>query len=55
MYQYQGLRDIIFIMLYGGAAMLAVVACLYLLLRRSNVVLLASIHRWHYAVGQQPL
>lgn len=38
MYQYQGLRDIIFIMLYGGAAMLAVVACLYLLLRRSNVV-----------------
>ena len=36
MYEYRGLRDIIFISLYCGVAFLAVVACLYLLLRRGN-------------------
>ena len=36
MYEYQGLQDIYFIMLYGTAASLALVACLYLLLRRGN-------------------
>ena len=36
MYKYQGLQDIFFIMLYGAAASLALVACLYLLLRRGN-------------------
>ena len=32
MYEHEGLNDILFLMLYGGAALLAVVACLYLLL-----------------------
>ena len=36
MYEYRGLQDIIFISLYCGVAFLAVVACLYLLLRRGN-------------------
>ena len=36
MYEYQGLQDIFFIMLYGGAALSALIACLYLLFRRGN-------------------
>ena len=36
MYEYRGLQDIIFISLYCGVAFLAVVASLYLLLRRGN-------------------
>ena len=36
MYEHQGLQDIFYLMLYGGAAMLAVAACCYLLLRRGN-------------------
>ncbi|MBO7114381.1 MAG: AraC family transcriptional regulator [Bacteroidaceae bacterium] len=38
MYGRQGLEDIIFLMLYGGTAFLAVAAGLYLLLRRNNAV-----------------
>lgn len=37
MYDHQGLQDVFFMMLYGGAAMLAVVSCLYLLLTRGNM------------------
>lgn len=37
MYEQKGLDDILFLMLYGGAAMLAVVSCFYLLLTRSNM------------------
>ena len=37
MYEYRGLQDIFFVMLYGGATLLAVVACLYLLLTRGNM------------------
>ena len=37
MYEYRGLQDAYFIMLYGGVAFLALLACLYLLLRRGNV------------------
>ena len=36
MYEYRGLQDVFFIMLYGGAAFLALLACLYLLFRRGN-------------------
>ena len=36
MYEYRGLQDIFFIMLYGGAAFFALLACVYLLLRRGN-------------------
>ena len=36
MYEYQGLQDIFFIMLYGASAWFALVACVYLLLRRGN-------------------
>ena len=36
MYEYRGLQDIFFIMLYGGAALFALLACVYLLLRRGN-------------------
>ena len=36
MYEYQGLQDIFFIMLYGAAAFFALLACVYLLLRRGN-------------------
>ena len=39
MYEHQGLQDIFFIMLYGGAAMLAMVACCYLLMTRGNMFL----------------
>ena len=37
MYDHQGLQDVFFMMLYGGAAMLAVVSCLYLTLTRGNM------------------
>lgn len=36
MYEYRGLQDIFFIMLYGGAAFFALLACVYLLFRRGN-------------------
>ena len=36
MYEYRGLQDVIFLMLYGGVTLLALLACLYLLLRRGN-------------------
>ena len=38
MYEHEGLHDMFFIMLYGGVAMMAVLAGLYLLLRRSNAL-----------------
>lgn len=38
MYAPQSLQDILFLMLYGGAAMLAFVAGIYLWLRRSNAI-----------------
>lgn len=37
MYEHQGLQDIFFIMLYGGATLLAFVACCYLLLTHGNM------------------
>ena len=36
MYDYQGLQDVFFIMLYGIAGFFAMLACVYLLLRRGN-------------------
>ena len=36
MYEYRGLQDVIFLMLYGGVTLLALLACLYLLLRQGN-------------------
>ncbi|MBQ8657437.1 MAG: AraC family transcriptional regulator [Prevotella sp.] len=36
MYEYQGLQDIFFIMLYGAATFFALIACVYLLLRSGN-------------------
>ena len=36
MYEYLGLQDMFFMMLYGGAAFFALLACLYLLLRHGN-------------------
>ena len=36
MYEYLGLQDVFFLMLYGGAALVALVAAVYLLLRRGN-------------------
>ena len=36
MYDYRGLQDVFFIMLYGMAGFFALLACLYLLLRRGN-------------------
>jgi hypothetical protein len=64
MYEYRGLQDIIFISLYCGVAFLAVVACLYLLLRRGNAFVgddfktsrrlrLATFY-WEAAVGLVP-
>lgn len=38
MYGQESLQDLIFIMLYGGVAMLAVVAAFYLLFRRANAI-----------------
>ena len=38
MYGQQSLQDFIFLMLYGGVALLAVVAALYLLFRRANAI-----------------
>lgn len=36
MYEYQGLQDICFIMIYGSAMVFALISCIYLLFRRSN-------------------
>ena len=36
MYEYQGLQDVFFIMLYGMAGLFALLACIYLLFRRGN-------------------
>ena len=36
MYEYQGIGHMLYLMLYGGAAMLAVIACLFLLYRKGN-------------------
>ena len=36
MYEYQGLQDVCFIMLYGMAAFFALIACVYLLFKRGN-------------------
>ena len=36
MYDYQGLQDVFFIMLYGMAGFFAMLACVYLLLRHGN-------------------
>ena len=36
MYEYRGLQDVFFLMLYGGVTFFALLACLYLLLRRGN-------------------
>ena len=38
MYEHEGLRDMFFIMLYGGAGMVALMAALYLWLRSGNAV-----------------
>ena len=38
MYEYEGLSDMFFIMLYGGATMMAVLAALYLWLRSGNAL-----------------
>ena len=38
MYEYEGLHDMFFIMLYGGAAMMALLAGVYLWLRNGNAV-----------------
>lgn len=38
MYEHQGLESVFFVMLYGGALTMAVLAALYLLLRRSNAI-----------------
>ena len=36
MYEYRGLQDVFFLMLYGMAGFFALLACLYLLFRRGN-------------------
>lgn len=51
MYQHEGLSDILFLMLYGGAALMAMLAALYLLLTRGNafsshITPPASLRRW---------
>lgn len=51
MYAQQSLQDFLFLMLYGGAAMLALLAGLYLLLRRGNafipdVTSLKTLRQW---------
>jgi hypothetical protein len=38
MFDYRGLQDILFIALYCGVAVIALLACLYLLLRRKNAI-----------------
>ena len=38
MYEHEGLRDMFFIMLYGGAAMMALLAAVYLWLRSGNAI-----------------
>lgn len=41
MYAYQSIQDTLFLMLYGGVAMFALMASLYLLLRSSNAIVTA--------------
>ncbi|MGX8694913.1 MAG: hypothetical protein ACSW8D_00885 [Prevotella sp.] len=38
MFDYRGLHDLLFFALYIGAAFFALMACLYLLLRRDNAI-----------------
>ena len=38
MYEYEGLGNVLYTMLYGAAAMAAIMAGLYLLLRRHNAI-----------------
>ena len=38
MYEYEGLNNVLYTMLYGAAAMAAIMAGLYLLLRRHNAI-----------------
>jgi len=38
MYGREGLEDILFLIIYGGAAILSLAACFYLLFRRKNVI-----------------
>ena len=38
MYEHQGLQDVFFIMLYGSAAMMALLAAVYLVLRNGNAL-----------------
>lgn len=38
MYGYQSLQDYLFLMFYGGITMLALVAAVYLWLRRGNAI-----------------
>ena len=37
MYEHKGLEDIFFIMLYGGATLLAILSCCYLLFAPGNI------------------
>lgn len=50
MYEQQGLQNFIYLLLYGATAMLAVVACFYLLLRRYNMFAISEpsmrLRRW---------
>jgi AraC-like DNA-binding protein len=51
MYGQQSLQDLVFMMLYGGVAMLAFIAAFYLLFRRANafspsIMPPKSLHRW---------
>ena len=39
MFEYRGLQDVLFMTLYGGVTILALLACLYLLFRRGNAFL----------------
>ncbi len=51
MYEYRGLQDVFFLMLYGAATFFALLACLYLLFRSgnafaANVRSSRVLHRW---------
>ena len=49
MYDYQGLQDVFFIMLYGMAGFFAMLACVYLLLRFMAAIVAS--HVWWYVLG----
>ena len=38
MYEYRGVQDVVFLMLYGGVTLLPLLAWLYLLMRRGNAI-----------------